>query len=100
LAFAYESRINRAVVANSRSKAEQFAEYVEFFAGTTGVGPTNQHARPHSHFGLAHALQECLFALRAAGGFLPKKEPSAIFPEEIRHFFWQVLKSSRAEARW
>jgi hypothetical protein len=22
---------------------------------------------------------------------LPKKELSAIFPEEIRHFFWQLL---------
>jgi hypothetical protein len=61
LAFVYEPRINRAAVANSRSVAEQVAESMEFFAGG------------------------------AEGGFLPKKEPSAIFPEEIGHFFWQLL---------
>ena len=47
--------------ANSRSGAEQFSENIEFFAGG------------------------------AEAGFLPKKEPSANFPEEIRHFFWQLL---------
>jgi hypothetical protein len=31
------------------------------------------------------------FAGGAEGGFLPKKEPSAIFSEEIGHFFWQLL---------
>jgi hypothetical protein len=31
------------------------------------------------------------FAGGAEGGFLPKKESSAIFPEEIGHFFWQLL---------
>jgi hypothetical protein len=91
LAFVYESRINRAAVANSCSVAELVAESMEFFVGATCVGPTNLHAQPHLHSGLAHALQNCLFALRAAGGFLPKKEPSAIFPEEIGHFPWLLL---------
>jgi hypothetical protein len=36
------------------------------------------------------------FAGGAEGGFLPKKEPSAIFSKEIGHFFWQLLYASRS----
>jgi hypothetical protein len=57
----FESRINYVSGANSRSEAEQFAENMEFFAGG------------------------------AEGGFLPKKEPSAIFLKEIGHFLRQLL---------
>jgi hypothetical protein len=75
-----------------------------FSQGPLGVGPTNQYAESDHNSGPANALQVCLFALRVAAALskepptiglersiLPKKEPSAMSPEEIGHFFRQLL---------
>ena len=61
LAVAYVSGTGLLDLAYERSKAERFAKNMEFFVGG------------------------------AEGGFLPKKEPSAILPQEICHVFRQLL---------
>jgi hypothetical protein len=90
LAFVYESRIDCVSGANSRSEAEQVARNMELFAGATGVGPIDQHARPHLPFGLAHVLQNCLFALRAAGGFVAEKRALRNSPGRNQSFLLAI----------